>query len=154
MKHFLKFIVLISALFYAISSSAQWKTSVIEADELRGVKEGVLNTFISERALVTYQDGNLIVWSKKGWFDEKSHYVNVLIGYYKDGKLIDKEKVKFFYTGSAKMQTIRAEDLRKREDYSPKIIKHLKEVGDIRFVIDMYDDVALDFVVPMNKNLK
>lgn len=149
MKHFFRFITIVSALFFASSANAQWKTSVLEADELRGTEERVLNTFSGDKAIVTYESGNIIVWARKGRFDEKNRYVNALIGYYKDGKLIDKEQVKFFYTGSPSQQTVMARDIRKREDYSPKIAKHLKEVGDVRFVIDMYDGVALDFVVPM-----
>ena len=154
MKKFLFIIVMM--LSFGVNVNAQeWYINEIQADELKGTKAGKNAMFINKDCDVIcdiYGDEFLISVSiDKGIFDyeviNNEISIKVLVGYYVDNKLIDKDIIEF-----SKLFNKTA-ILYQNENYYTKIVNHLKTKGNIRFVIERYCDIDIDITLPMNKDL-
>lgn len=155
MKKF--FAIIISVLAICLNAySQQWKTIRVNADELKGNDAYYSNVYKSANgdyfSFSSNQDK--ITIGTKGYFQTNHqivfgfhcYLVELTIGFYKDGKLI--EKITEDMPGDDEFpETVL---IRSKTE---KILKHLKTVGDIR-IIAKKSRGEFDITIPMNKNLK
>lgn len=145
--------LLAMTLLVCVNANAQmWYIDETQADELKGTKASKDAFFLTEdgSCLIKGNDFVIAVKTHKGIFDYDgigdTRSIKVLVGYYVDDKLIDKDIIEFLIS-SAKFAFIL------NKTYYTKIVNHLKTKGDVRFVIERYEDVDFDITLPMNKDL-
>ena len=147
MKKF--FILCLMALVMCVNANAQneWIVEYVPVDELTGDGGNYINIYADEECFFGFRsDLDVVTISTfKGIFDYEDGRISVLIGYYKDGVLIEKETKYFLMGNKSDMAACRGKS---------KIVNHLKNVGDIRIVTDRYDRSNFDLTIPMNPNLK
>ena len=149
------FIVLMMLSFGVNVNAQMWRIFETKADELKGTKASKDAMFVTEdfdESCLIFGDEFLIALStNKGIFDydriNNLKYINVLVGYYVDDKLIDKDIIEAYLSSDCMTAYI------EQENYYTKIVNHLKTKGNIRFVIERYCDVDFDITLPMNKDL-
>ena len=147
MKKF--FILCLMAFMVCMSANAQseWIVEYVPVDELTGDGGNYLNIYADEECFYGFRsDLDVITISTfKSIFDYEDGRLSVLIGYYKDGVLIEKETKSFLIGKKSDTAFCRGKS---------KIVNHLKNVGDIRIVTERYDRSNFDLTIPMNPNLK
>ena len=142
-------------LVLAFSAGAQWRTSFHEADELKGTEEYTSSLYISETgdAFVCWsnEDGIKIV-AGRGIFDYDDNYVLAIIGFYEDGRMVDKVTTRLFVPDGS------ADAAYSSEYRSPglgkKIKEHLRTRGDVRILASKYSGADFDIRIPMNTDLQ
>jgi hypothetical protein len=149
------FILCLMALVMCVNANAQnWEVDYHQADDLKGT-EGYYSNY--------YRDTNgnyFVCWSNdtdvkigahRGIFDYDDNYVFVIIGFYQNGSLIEKE-TSYFYVPRGDSDT--AYTNYKSPNLGAKIINHLRNVGNVRIIARKYSGADFDIVIPMNSNLK
>ena len=150
------------SLAVCVNANAEWWKEYIKADELLGQEECYANVYSG-------YIGRFICWSNNtdirikcydGIFDDSRF---AIVGFYKDGKMIDKEEYVSVdsYAGDYDIAYIsgRSHDYRftyPEPDYMSigyKIIHHLKYVGNVRIIVPKWRGADLDITIPMNPNL-
>lgn len=142
-------------LSFCVNVNAQmWHINETQADELKGTKASKHAIFLTENedsCIIKGDEFVIGVHTRKGIFDYdiigNTKFIKVLVGYYVDDKLIDKDIIEFLTTSG------NFAFLYQNEKYYTKIINHLKTKGNVRFVIGKYENVDFDITLPMNKDL-
>ena len=148
MKKF--FVLFLMAFVMCVSANAQsgWVVEYIPVDELTGDGGNYLNVYENGEGFFGFRsDLNLVTISTyKGIFDYgNSRTISVIIGYYKDGVLIEKETKTFLVGSKSDTAFCRGKS---------KLVNHLKNVGDVRIVAERYNRSNFDLTIPMNHGLK
>lgn len=148
--------ILAMTLLVCVNAKAQmWYIDETPADELKGTKASKHARFFTEDGMCAIKgdDFAIAVKTHKGIFDYdgicNTRYIKVLVGYYVDDNLIDKDNIEFSIKSTPKFATL----FQNKKYYYTKIVNHLKTKGDVRFVIERYEDVDFDITLPMNKDL-
>ena len=156
-----KVILFLVAILIASTAFGQWTTKFHPADELRGTSSWTENIYTTEDGYVfsCHGEEHFSVYTPKGFFYEYSKmHSPVTIGFYKDGKLVEKMESNLFvgdgYQEKAYSNDAIAEGLAK------KVIHHVKYVGDVRLIpvqkkrkIEDDHPGSIDIKLPMNKDL-
>ena len=148
MKKF--FVLFLMAFMICVSANAQngWAVEYIPVDELTGDGGNYLNVYENGEGFFGFRsDLDLVTISThKGIFDyEYDRIISVIIGYYKDGVLIEKETKNFLVGSKSDTAFCRGKS---------KLVNHLKNVGDVRIVAERYNRSNFDLTIPMNHGLK
>lgn len=147
--------IVVMMLSFCVNANAQWHISETKADELKGTKASKNAIFLNEEgnfAITDAFDYVVMIGTNKGLFDYERNStlktVNMLIGYYVEDKLVEKSNVTL-YVGSGGDTAYSYEN----KDFFNKVVNHLKYKGSIRIIIERYNRLDLDLIVPMNKDL-
>lgn len=154
MKKF--FIFCLMAFVMCVNANAQnvWKVDYHQADELKGTEGYYSNFYVDTNGnyfVCWSNDTDVKIGARKGIFDYSDNYVFVIVGFYKDTTLIEKETT-YFYVPNGDSDT--AYTSYKCPNLGNKIINHLKNVGNVRIIARKYSGADFDMVIPMNPNLK
>lgn len=154
MKKF--FILCLMALVVCVNVNAQnvWEVDYHQADELKGTKGYYSNFYVDTNGnyfVCWSNDTDVKIGTRRGIFDYSGNYVSVMVGFYKDTTLIEKETT-YFYVPNGDSNT--AYTSYKCPNLGNKIINHLKNVGNVRIIANKYSGADFDIVIPMNPNLK
>lgn len=147
------FIVVVMLSFCVNANAQMWYIDETKADELKGTKASKDAIFLNEDGccIIKGDDFVIAINTHKGIFDYdeigNTRFIKVLVGYYVDDNLIDKDTIEFLIS-KPKWAVLLS-----NENYYTKIVNHLKTKGNIRFVIERYEDVDFDITLPMNKDL-
>lgn len=148
--------ILTMTLLVCVNANAQmWYIDETQADELKETKASKHALFLTEdgSCLIKGNDFVIAIKTHKGIFDydgiRNTRHIKVLVGYYVDDNLIDKDIIEFSIKSSPNFATL----FQNKKYYYTKIVNHLKTNGDVRFVIERYEDVDFDITLPMNKDL-
>jgi hypothetical protein len=144
-----------------VNANTNWDIFYNNADELKETPAHYSNIYTDENNnyFVCWSHNNSIkIGTGSGIFNRfysTSKYLSIcnntmvaLVGYYKNGVLIEKENITF-YVPSGDMDTAYPY----LNKFSRKIIRHLKYVGDVRIVADKYSGAHFDITIPMNSNI-
>jgi hypothetical protein len=136
------------ALVMCVNANAQteWMVEYVPVDELTGDGGNYINIYYDEECFFGFRsDLDMVTISTfKGMFDYEDGRISVLIGYYKDGVLIEKE-TKYFSRVTSDMANCKGKS---------KIVNHLKNIGDIRIVVERYNRSNFDLTIPKNPKLR
>lgn len=156
MKNLVLFFVSVIICISANAQNGKWEYHYNKADELLGTENHYANIF-------TDANGNYFVcWSNdfsvkfgtnKGIFDYYDNEVIARIGFYENGKLIEKEIV-YLYVPNGDSNTAFMKNDYESKLLGKKIILHLKTKGNVRIVINKYSGADCDITIPMNKDIK
>ena len=158
MKKFITvlFIGFFSSFIFSTTTYAQWVSKVNAADELKGTDECVIYVYNSQNGTFNYwsDDDEIQIHTMLGIFDYKDegglyvslNRVSVLIGFYSDGKLIEKETDKF-YVPDGDSDTAACTNT----ELGRKIINHIENGGDVRFIAPRYGRADFDLTVIKRK---
>ena len=154
MKKFIVFILM--AFVMCVNAKAQnWEVDYHQADELKGTEGYYSNFYMDTNGnyfVCWSNDTNVKIGTSRGIFDYNDNYVFVIIGFYKNDSLIEKE-TSYFYVPRGDSDTAFTSNYRS-PNLGTKIINHLKNVGNVRIIACKYSGADMDMVVPMNPNLK
>ena len=155
MKKIFVLIATLFAMFITNVANAQWEEPrFYKADELKGEDAYYSNCYISD-------DGAFVCWSNedtikiisdRGIFDYHDSYVKVIVGFYENNNLIEKVTTKFFVPERNSSCALTSDFYSK--GLGKKIINHLKNKGEVRFIASKFRGADFDMTVPMNKNIK
>lgn len=156
-----KFLVICSmAIMMCMNVNAQneWVYDYHEGDELKGIEEYYSNYYSDKNGdyFVCWNNSDVVkIGTENGIFDcrlssygySAQYSVYVIVGFYKDGELIKKETAHFDVPRDKFSVAFSSRKIGK------KIIKHLKETGDVRIIASKYGKSDFDILIPMNKYL-
>lgn len=152
------FAAIVAITVCSIDAKAQWMSSVYsEADELKGTSSSYMTIYTNDAGmfvcLSNNKDNILTVATANGIFDYDSYNnVKMIIGFYKDGALIDRMTVS---APVPKRSANHALILNYTSDGLPdKILNHLMNVGDVRIIARKFREGDFDITIPMNSNIK
>ena len=146
------------ALLVCVNANAQngkWEYHYNKADELLGVENHYANIFTDTNGnyfVCWSNDFSVKIGTNKGIFDYYDNEVVARIGFYENGKLIEKKIVRLYVpNGDSNTAFI-------KNDYvsqllGEKIILHLKTKGSVRIIINKYSGADCDITIPMNKDI-
>lgn len=143
------FILCLMAFVICVNANAQnvWEVDYVPVDEL--TSDGGYyfyyyeNEELNSLFFATKHDF-VVISTFKGWFDYEDNRISVLIGYYQDGTLIEKE-TKYFIKGNSDSAMLIGKS---------KIVNHLRNVGDIRIVTKQHNYYNFDLTIPMFPRLE
>lgn len=150
-----KILFMLILCFTFVNVKAQvWYITEKDADELTGMEAYTEIMFVRDDSyfFIFNKDNGIGIKTLYGIFDyrrlelSKINVVEVLIGYYIDNKLYEKETTTFICDEKYDLAF-------SRDKTSLKIINHLKTKGNVRFVIKRFNRSNLDITVLMNKNI-
>lgn len=137
-------------------TSGKWDSLSMAGDELKGTKPTKVYTYKNGDFSFNYIDGydgkNKAIWltTNSGIFDYNykggEKITKVLVGYYRDGKLVDKKDLEFVTTDDR--ETIFYGD---NFDVTVMIGICLREGLSLRFVAPRYSKTDFDIFVPTTK---
>lgn len=158
MKNFLAICSMAIMMCMNVNAQNEWEIIYSEGDELKDIEECYANYYSDKNGdyFVCFDNSNaVLIGTENDIFDcllnlddYKTYITYVIVGFYKDGELFKKETTRFYA---------------KHDDFSvvasspkigKKIIKHLKETGDVRIIACKYGKTYFDILLPMNKDLK
>lgn len=150
------FILCLMAFVMGVNANAQnWEIDYHQADDLKGT-EGYYSNYYSDTNgnyfVCWSNDTDVKIGTRRGIFDYDDNYVFVIIGFYENGSLIEKE-TSYFYVPRGDSNTAFT-SIYKSPNLGTKIINHLKNVGNVRIIARKYSGADFDIVIPMNSNLK
>ena len=157
MKKFIKIIgiSLVCILSFAFNAKAQWSITFKKGDEMLNTPGGyqcIYSDILSgDGGGYSKSNDIFIILSNNGIFNcvkiSGINIINVIIGYYKDGKLIEKEDDIAAVNDSKDGACLTLES-------SKKIIDYLRTEGDVRIYAEKYSRGNYDVTFPMNTTLK
>ena len=150
------------AIAVCINANAQnWQIYHNQADELKGTNEHYTNVYKNvngDYAVCWSNSNNLKIVTDSGIFDYFysasgfsaicNNTMIALVGYYKDGVLIEKESISFYVPVGDRDTAYPY-----LKNKGTKIIRHLKYVGDVRIIAPKYSGADFDITIPMNTNI-
>jgi hypothetical protein len=144
------------AFVMCVNANAQndWEVDYHQADELKGIEGYYSNFYVDTNGnyfVCWSNDTDVKIGTRGGIFDYSDNYVFVIVGFYKDTTLTEKETT-YFYVPDGDSNT--AYTSYKCPNLGNKIINHLKNVGNVRIIACKYSGADFDIVIPMNPNLK
>ena len=158
MKKFLTICFMTIMMCVNVNAQNEWVSNYHEGDELKGIEEYYSNYYRNENGeyFVCWDNSdevkigirNDIFDCRLSTYDYRTYTVYVIVGFYKDGKLIKKETTHFDVPHDNFTIAFSSRKIGK------KIIKHLKETGDVRIITHRYGNSDFDILLPMNKYLK
>lgn len=153
------FALILMSLAVCVNANAQnWRNYYNKADELKGTSSHYTNVYINSNgdSFVCWSNTNKSqIVADSGIFDYSTSFfysqviktTTALVGYYKNGYLIERERITFYvHNGDC---NIAYPSVQK----SHKIIRHLKYVGDVRIIVPKYSGSDFDITIPMNSNI-
>lgn len=147
------------ALLVCVNANAQngkWEYHYNKADELLGTENHYANIFTDTNGnyfVCWSNDFSVKIGTNKGIFDFYDNEVVAQIGFYENGKLIEKEIVRLYVpNGDSNTAFIKSDYV--SQLLGEKIILHLKTKGSVRIVINKYSGADCDITIPMNKGIK
>lgn len=135
-----------AALICGMANAQSWDVEIVDADPLRGNPSYTSSTYM-DRGVggVAYRsdlDGVIILCSEGIFdYDLRDRIEGVLVGYYKDGTLQDKETCTAKKGSSADILIIRAET-------GGRVKNWLENGGDVRVVAPRFSRADFDFTIP------
>lgn len=144
-----------SLLCFAWDAMSQWHITYKEGDEMLDEPAHYVCHYKElvggdGGGYMTCGPGFFSIFTGKGIFDYKDEgikVVEVVVGYYVNGKLTDKETGAAFVSGSPDFAAIHPK-------IGKKIRAHLREKGDVRIYARKYPEGRYDVTFPMDKGLK
>lgn len=153
------FILCLMTFVICVTAKAQngkWEYPYNKADELLGTENHYANIFTDTNGnyfVCWSNDFSIKIGTNKGIFDYYDNEVVARIGFYENGKLIEKEIVRLCIpNGDSDTAFIKSDY--KSQLLGEKIILHIKTKGSVRIVINKYSGADCDITIPMNKNIK
>ena len=147
MKKF--FILCLMAFVMCVNANAQigWIADYVPADELTDEGGYHISMYDCEKGYFAIRSDldRVFISTHEGIFDYDNNKIFVLIGYYKNGVLIEKETAYFFVGSKGDIAVLTGKT---------KILNQLKTVGDIRIVAERYNRSDFDITIPMNATIK
>lgn len=140
----------------AIAQNGKWEYHYNKADELLGTENHYANIFTDTNGnyfVCWSNDFSIKIGTNKGIFDYYDNEVVARIGFYENGKLIEKEIV-YLYVPNGDSDTAFIKSDYESKLLGEKIILHLKTKGSVRIVINKYSGADCDITIPMNKGIK
>lgn len=145
-----KVIMILAAMLVGMSASAQtnWIEEVVEADELKGTPRYEMYIYYAEESDFAFTYGStmkIVLFSTlTGIFDYDDNWVmGILIGYYKDGVLVKKEKAEGWKNDP--------DCIKFMNNYGRPMIEWLESGGDVRIIAPRYNRTDLDVTIPHRK---
>lgn len=149
--------ILSMTLLVCVNANAQmWSIKETNADELKGTNASTMVIFTDNENgsfCLNFETEGIVmgIQTHKGIFNYDTigrvKILNdVIIGFYENDKLIDKITTSFLMRGSKIAATLNGEII-------VKVVQHLKYKGEVRFIVERYEDVDFDITLPMNKDL-
>ena len=154
----MKKLLVLLMLLVAIAAQAQgeWREVKVEADELRGIKEGTSYIFtepgVGSLVVWDWNDPHIRIVSDNGIFNINSGgWLEVLVGFYDEsGKMTDKMNIWFGKEDGSGYGYARTPSVQKKK--VGKILKTLQSgKGYVRIVAPRYDKTDFDLKIPVYK---
>ena len=155
MKRFFSIIIMLLSIVF--SSNAQWRINHVKGDELKGTKDHYMNSFTAKNddAIIIQSDNsNIALYSDNGVFDiSLNDDIDVIIGFYENGKLTKKTQTKFH----SSMNYLDYAILHGNYDENKigkQIINHIRYKGDVRIIASKFHDSDFDVRMTKNPNIR
>lgn len=159
-----KFLFFVFALFCFVGiANAQWdEPQFVEGDELTEKPNQWLYPYYDFDGLIMFSQSldftklpnAICFYTNKSIFDYDDRYAECIIGFYNNDKLIEKITTKVWVSSRGDEAYIFSyPDGTEYPIIIKKIINHLNNVGNVRFIIPTYSAGNFDITVTKNPNL-